>query len=284
MMVTRPILRYHGGKWRLAPWIISHFPRHRVYTEAFGGGASILLRKPRTYAEVYNDLDDEVVNVFRVLRDGQQARELERLVALTPYARTEFEESYLPSGDPVEQARRTILRSMAGFGSAAVSKAHKTGFRASSNRSGTTPARDWVNYPPRIRAFVERLQGVVIERKDAAEVILQHDSKDTLHYVDPPYVWDTRRTGSGAWNDAYRYEMTDSDHEDLSRLLRSVKGMVVLSGYASPLYDEVLYTDWKRVECATIKSTNNASAPATEVLWLNDAAARKNATLFGEAA
>src|SRR3990167_11343170 len=104
---TRPVMRYHGGKWRLAPWVIEHFPEHRVYTEAFGGGASVLMRKPRSYAEVYNDLDGEIVNVFRVLRDPSQARELERLLRLTPFARSEFETSYITDGDPLEQARRT---------------------------------------------------------------------------------------------------------------------------------------------------------------------------------
>ena len=83
---TRPALRYHGGKWRLAPWIISHFPAHRTYVEPFGGGASVLMRKPRSYAEVYNDTNAEVVNVFRVLRDPDAAKELERRIRLTPFA------------------------------------------------------------------------------------------------------------------------------------------------------------------------------------------------------
>jgi len=107
---TRPVLRYHGGKWRLASWIISHFPPHRVYVEPFGGAASVLLRKPRSYAEVYNDMDGEIVNVFRVLRDPARARELERVLRLTPFAREEFELSYIRDEDPIEQARRTIVR------------------------------------------------------------------------------------------------------------------------------------------------------------------------------
>lgn len=114
----RPVLRYHGGKWRLAPWICAHFPAHRLYVEPFGGAASVLLRKPRSYGEIYNDLDGEIVNVFRVLRDNGHA--LRAALELTPFAREEFAESYMPHSDPIEQARRTIVRSFQGFGSAAV--------------------------------------------------------------------------------------------------------------------------------------------------------------------
>src|SRR3954464_11961798 len=91
MKMKRPVLRYHGGKYLLAPWIISHFPQHKVYTEVFGGGGSVLMQKPRSYGEVYNDVWDTVVNVFKVLRDPVKAAELERLIRLTPFSRTEFE-------------------------------------------------------------------------------------------------------------------------------------------------------------------------------------------------
>jgi len=114
------VLRYHDGKWRLAPWVVSHFPEHRIYTEAFGGAASVLMQKPKVYAEVYNDLDSEVVNVFRVLRDRSTAAELERLIRLTPFSKDEFREAYEPAADPVEQARRTVVKSFMGFGSGAI--------------------------------------------------------------------------------------------------------------------------------------------------------------------
>ncbi len=115
-MVRRPVLHWHGGKWALAPWIIGHFPPHRIYVEAFGGAASVLLRKPRCYCEVYNDLDDEVVSLFEVLRGGAVDRLIEA-VRLTPYARAEFEGAQAPAAagqpaaDPVERARRLIVRS-----------------------------------------------------------------------------------------------------------------------------------------------------------------------------
>lgn len=106
MTVSRPALRYLGGKWMLAPWIIQHFPPHQIYVEPFGGAASVLLRKPRVHAEIYNDLDGDVVNLFRVLRDPQAAADLIDRIALTPYSRAEFVASYEPTAEPVEWARR----------------------------------------------------------------------------------------------------------------------------------------------------------------------------------
>lgn len=257
---TRPVLRYHGGKWRLAPWIIGHFPAHRVYVEPFGGAASVLMRKPRTYSEVYNDLDGELVNLFRVLRTAGDR--LIRALSLTPFARDEFVESYTPAADTVEQARRTVVRSFMGFGSNAHNR--KTGFRANSNRSNTTPAHDWGNYPQSVPAMVERLRGVVIENRPAVEVIRQHDGPLTLHYVDPPYPSGTRDDGAD-----YGHEMTDDDHRELAAVLRSVEGMVVLSGYPCDLYDRELYPDWHRV---TRRALADGARERTEVLWLNPAA------------
>ena len=273
-VVTRPVMRYHGGKWKLAKWIISHFPKHRVYVEPFGGAASVLMQKPRSYAEVYNDLDGEIVNVFKVLRNPTQARELLRLLQLTPYAREEFYLSYLIDGDPIEQARRTIARSFMGFGSAAAT-GYQTGFRSNCNRSGTTPAHDWAHYPRTLTQIIERLNGVVIENRPAVDVIRQHDGSQTLHYIDPPYVFDTRYQVNHNGHMEYRHEITDDQHRELAEVLHSVAGMVVISGYACPLYEE-LYQDWHRVNRKTF--ADGASA-RTESLWINPNATSKRAQM-----
>jgi DNA adenine methylase len=267
----RPVVRYHGGKWRLAPWIISHFPPHRVYVEPFGGGASVLLRKPRSYAEVYNDLDDEVVNLFYVLRDPAMRARLVASVGFTPFSRVEFDDAYRPTDDPVESARRMVVLSHMGFGTAAMRATRagtrqRTGFRANTTRSGTTPAGDWRGLPDVLAAVGERFTGVVVERRPAVDVMAAHDAPHTLHYVDPPYVHGTR-THSSRWN--YRHEMSDEDHRSLAASLRALAGMVILSGYASPLYDE-LYPDWHRVTKATHA---DGAVDRVEVLWLNPAAA-----------
>lgn len=271
---TRPVLRYHGGKWLLAPWIIAHFPPHRVYTEAFGGAASVLLRKPRAaLSEIYNDLDGEIVNLFRVLREPAQAARLAELLRYTPYSRTEFELSYQPDDDLIEQARRTVCRAFMGFGSDAASGA-TTGFRANGNRNNAHPAKDWSNLPAAIGSFCNRLAGVVVENRHAADVILQHDSPATLHYCDPPYAHATRSTAVVRTGKGYRHEMLDAEHRKLADLLRRVEGMVIVSGYPGELYNE-LYADW---EISTRHAHADGALDRTEVLWLNPACAKALAT------
>lgn len=276
MTPTRPVLQYHGGKWMLAPWIISRFPPHQVYVEPYGGAASVLLRKPRSYAEVYNDLDGDVVNLFRVLRNPEQAQELERLLGLTPFAREEFRFAYESTHEPVERARRLVFRSFAGHAGGAT-HGRNVGFRADARRRGTTPSHDWMSFPKQIKFFAQRLQGVVVESQPALHIIGRYDSTETLFYVDPPYPKATRGNGS----DDYRHEMSDQEHRELAEALHSLRGMVVLSGYPCALYDEELYPDWRRVEREALA---DGARKRTEVLWLNPAADAARLPLFAQGA
>lgn len=267
---TRPALRWHGGKWKLAPWIISHFPPHRVYVEPFGGAASVLLRKPRSYYECYNDLDDEVVNLFKVLR-SPRAGELIDAVALTPFSRTEFNAAYALSDDCVERARTLIVRLFMGHGSGGVFR-RPTGFRANANASGEhNTAAEWAGYPSCLADIADRMTGVVIENRDATELMRASDRTDTLHYVDPPYLPDTRspraRRGGQMYH-AYAHELSEADHRALLGAMRELRGMVVLSGYPAPLYDAELQ-GWTRVEKQTLA---DGARPRTEVLWINPVA------------
>jgi DNA adenine methylase len=264
---TRPIMRYHGGKWRMAPTLIDLFPPHRVYCEPFGGGASVLLQKPRSKAEIYNDLDREIVNVFRVMRD--HAGELIAKLELTPFARDEFELSREPADNAVEQARRTIVRSFMSYGTTLTrvnigdGELQRAGFRCL-RRDSTSTAADWSGLPANFTAIARRLQGVILENKDAVDVMVAHDSPDTLHYIDPPYVHASRQAG-GKKPAGYRFELSDDDHRRIAACVHGLKGMVIISGYPSQLYDEELYVGWERIERQAF--TINAG-PRTEVIYL----------------
>lgn len=260
---ARPVLRYHGGKFRLAPWILSFFPRHTVYVEPFGGAASVLLQKPRVGAECYNDLDGEVVNLFRIMRDPERALELQRRVALTPFARDEFNWAYEPPVDDIDRAHKLVTKAFLGFGSDSATRPHRTGFRSRMTDGRVLPAIEYASWPDAIPSFTRRLQGVLIENGEAIEVIQRMDTINTLIYVDPPYCHSTRAASRG-----YRHEMDDAAHRALAAALHEVKGMVVLSGYPSELYDVELYSGWIRYERRHNADHGKAS---TEVVWLNPA-------------
>ena len=265
---TRPVLRYHGGKWRLAPWIISHFPAHRIYVEPYGGAASVLMQKHRSYAEVVNDLDEEVVNVFRVLRDPDTAERLRELLYLTPWSRLEFSGAYEHTDDPVERARRTITRTAMAHGTTSRRK-NRTGFRAKNYRRNQTGANDWSSWPEQIPAFVERLRGVTIEARPALEIIAQQDTPDTLFYLDPPYMLETRSTvrkGSQSDRDrAYAHDMSNEDHAQLAEALHGIDGMAIVSGYPCDFYEE-LYPSWDRLER---RVPVDGGQTRTEILWVS---------------
>ena len=267
--VSRPVLCWHGGKFRLAPWVIAHLPPHRIYVEPFGGAASVLLRKPRAYAEVYNDLDGDVVNLFRVLRDAPAGARLIAQLQLTPFAREEFLAAYEPADDPVERARRLVARSFMAFGTTGRRK-NATAFRAKCFRKSKTYADEFVTHPATLAAVIERLRGVIIEQKPALEVMASQDTPDTLHYCDPPYMHATRTAWvESAPDRAYAVEMDDGEHVELLDALKLLKGMVVVSGYPSALYDDAL-SGWRRVEKAALA---HGAKKRIEVLWINPSAA-----------
>ncbi len=260
-----PVLRYHGGKFRLSKWLYEFFPQHDIYVEPFGGAASVLLRKKRSHGEVYNDLDQDVFNLFQVLRDENAAARLRELCELTPYSRDEFHLAYQHTDEPIERARRTIVRSAMGFGSGAAT-GHKTGFRCEARRKHATSADVWVRYPPVLTWVAQRLRGVNIENRAASMCIASHDTEKTLFYVDPPYLMETRSIGSSGH--VYRHELTEQQHVELLQQLKSVQGMVVLSGYSSELYNDML-SGWR---CETKRariSAGSGTGTRTECVWLN---------------
>lgn len=270
-MIDRAPLRYHGGKWRVAEKIIACFPPHECYVEAFGGGAGVLLRKNPSTLEIYNDLADDVVNFFRVLRE--QPRALIAAIDMTPYSRRELELAHGYADDPVERARRFYVRSWQDWHAAR--PAHTPGAWRSMHRPTRRPfVYDWDD-THHLLQVAARLKHVQIEHRPALDVIQQRDTPDTLFYLDPPYLASTR---SDRWAyHGYTIDMAaERRHRDLARLLHGIKGMVVLSGYPSDLYAD-LYRGW---ECITFDMHDNAGQRRQECLWLNRAASRRRLPLL----
>lgn len=259
--VTRPPLRYHGGKWKIAQWVIRHFPPHKVYLEPCGGGASVLLRKPRVPTEIYNDLDAEVVNFFRVLRDEEAAQRLSDALCLTPYARDEYDGCYAKSADPIEAARHLVARSFMGMSSKGIWQ--KSGFDARVNDDGFVARVNSLRAMPEVvLQCAERLRGVVIEHGDGVKLLSRFDRPDCLIYIDPPYLPETRTVS------IYAHDMSRPGHLRLLEVIRSLRqAMIIVSGYPSELYDNML-PGWQRI---TREAVADTGAARVEALWLNPA-------------
>jgi DNA adenine methylase len=223
------------------------------------------MRKPRVECEVYNDLDGEIVNFFRVLRDPVLSEQLRRQVTLTPYARAEHRLSYVHSDDPVEQARRTAFRAYSSYSGASL---RMTGMRPTLGSRGNRPELDWRGWPSHIPAFCDRLSTVQVECTDALVAIAKWDRDDTLIYADPPYPHSTRTMVRSQSHFHYAVELSDDDHRILAAALSACRSCVVISGYACPLYDDELYAGWERHEW---HARANGNADRTEVVWIKPA-------------
>lgn len=253
-------LRYFGGKARLAPWIISHFPAHHVYCEPFGGGASVLFQKAKSRVEVYNDLNADVVNFFHMLR--RQPEALQEAIELTPYARLEWEQCMQEPthADPVEWARRFYVLSHQSR-SAAGTNSRNSGWRYCGPGSKRGTAADSWQRTDDLRKFARRIREVQIECRPALDVLARYDSDRTLFYVDPPYTHAERSSD----RHRYAHELTDAEHEALCRQLRDAQGMVVLSGYDNDAYAQLL-TGWERHQKQVVDGASNTRI---ETLWCN---------------
>jgi DNA adenine methylase len=266
---ARPALPYYGSKFRLYSWIREFLAPHTLYCEPFGGSAAVLLRKEPARVEVFNDLDAQVVNFFRVLRDKERREELIALLQLTPYSKGEYVTAHETSGDPtldgVERARRLFIRGWQGYGPGSASTDRKTGWARAVPPSFGEQVRSWLGAIPNLEQVAARLRNVQIEHDTAWSVLGRYDSAETLFYVDPPYVESTLSA-----NKPYRHGFSETDHRRLAKLLDSCEGMVLLSGFDSPLYEE-LFGHWERHEkrALTVGRGANGRAFRTEVLWLN---------------
>lgn len=251
------ILNYPGAKWGLAQQIVYMMPQHRSYLEPFFGSGAVLFNKPPSAIETVNDIDGDIVNFFRVLREFPD--ELAEMISLTPYAREVFDDAHENRGgtDPLDRAYRFAIRSRMGHG---FKTYQKTGFKIDVYARERSYCVDvWNKMPSMLREAAERLKGVQIENRPALELIEKFNHDNVLIYADPPYLLQTRG------GKQYRHEMTEQDHVALLAALVKHKGYVILSGYPSELYDREL-KGWSRIQK---KSYNQNSDQRTEVLWCN---------------
>jgi DNA adenine methylase len=265
----RSPIAWYGGKAYYAEWLIERFPDHRVYVEPFGGAANVLLRKPKSDVEVYNDIDSRVVNLFRVIRDPLQFEQLRQMLDLTPYAREEFADllELPPTSDPVEKARRFFAICRQARGGIGMSKLSRNAWATSkrTRREMAEPVSKYLSAIDGLFDVAARLRTVMIESRPAVEILSQYDGDDTFFYLDPPYMPETRHGNKAA---TYAHEMTPADHEALLDALLQIKGKAMLSGYAASLYDGKLKS-WRREELKTKAHMSNSGEERTEVIWFN---------------
>ncbi|MBP1045286.1 DNA adenine methylase [Enterococcus sp. BWM-S5] len=252
------ILNYPGSKWSMSDLIISQFPKHKSYLEPYMGSLAVFLNKEKDVLETINDIDGRLVNLFRVMRD--ESEKLQYKVYHTLYSREEYEQSHSISEDPVEDARRMLVRLWFGVGGKTVSI---PGFRKNISWNGPYTAYEWTDMYNRIGYAVARLKGAQIENKDGVILINEHNDPDTLLYCDPPYL------ESKLVSDHYKHGFSTQQHEELLDALLKFKGPAIVSGYESDLYNEALQDWWQIKKSVKVGITTAKKSDRTEVLWMN---------------
>lgn len=251
----------------MASWIVNQMPEHEVYLEPFFGSGAVLFNKPAARIETVNDLDGNIVNLFKVIREQPEA--LARAVELTPYSRQEYYQAFeLLESDlsELERARVFLVRCWMARGG---KTSDRTGWRHNIDTVTVNALPDWIGLPHAILEATNRLKKAQIENQDAVTLIERYNRQDCLIYADPPYLLETRTQRH------YAHEMKDSEHEELLLILNKHKGFVLLSGYDNDLYNDLLQ-GWSKL---TKMSTTDAATSKQEVLWLNPAVTERNKQL-----
>lgn len=253
----KAVAKYPGSKWSIAEWIINFFPEHHSYLEPFFGSGAVLFNKARSNIETVNDMDGNVTNLFECIREDPE--KLARSIFLTPYSRQIYEKAFKEvSTDKYEAALNFYIRLNMGHGFRTTGE--KVGWKNDvQGRERSYASQDWCGLPEKIMQAAERLRGVQIENRPAADLIPRFNFQKVLIYCDPPYMLNTRH------GKQYRYEMDAEEHEKLLALLLAHKGPVVISGYETELYNDML-AGWKRFETT---SYSQVCSKKREVIWMN---------------
>jgi len=253
----------------MASDIIKLFPKHKVYVEVFGGAGHVLFKKEPSEIEVYNDINKELVNLFNVVRDAKKSKKLKQLLDLTPHSRDEYylcKETWQNEVDEIERVRKWYVALMQSYGGTFTSWQHG---KSVSRRGMSQSTSKWLgNIEENLPTAIERLKTVQIENLDFRKLIPKYDSKDTLFYLDPPYISDTRKS-----KQVYANEMTNQEHEELVDILKTINGKAILSGYEHEIYNPLIEYGWQKVLLGEYdkKSMNHnaETIKGKEFVWLN---------------
>jgi len=260
---VQTVLKYPGSKWRIAKWIISQFPKHHSYLEPYLGSGAVLFNKPMSDIETVNDLDLNVVNFFQCIREDSER--LAKIVEATPYSRHEYDSTYNMGEVPdckYERARQFLVKCWQGHGYRV--NQYKVGWKNDvQGRERAYAMRHWNVLPERILLAAERLKQVQVECMPAVELIKRFKFPEVLIYADPPYLMETRTSHVKA---QYSNEMlNEKEHVELLEVLLQHPGHVVISGYESELYEDML-RGWSK---NSIQSNDQSNRPRKEVIWMN---------------
>lgn len=263
-------INWFGGKYYMANDIISLFPKHNMYVEVFGGAGHILFKKESSPIEVYNDIDNGLVLFFRILRDENKANQLKMKLDLTPYSREEFyncRDTWRDEQDEIEKARKWYVTAMQSFSTNFSTWSHS---KSKSRRGMAQAVSQFLGKIEQdLPDAVDRLKMVQVENMDFRKLITKYDSKDTLFYLDPPYIHDTRKMTY-----TYAHEIQEKDHRELVDILLNIKGKAILSGYDHSIYDKLIENEWQKISLGqfdkrSIKAIDKPREKGEEILWLN---------------
>lgn len=263
-------INWYGGKYYMAEKIIKLFPEHKMYVEVFGGAGHILFKKNLSDIEIYNDINSDLVRFFKVIRDKNRAEELHIKLELSPYSREEFYEcnnSFENEIDEIEKTRKWYVALMQSFSGKFGSWCHT---KSTSRRGMAMPVSRYLgNIEQNLPKVVERLQTVQIENLDFRKLINKYDSENTLFYLDPPYITDTRTA-----KNVYEYELQNKDHEELVDLLLKIKGKAILSGYNHNIYNRLIENGWRKIflgefNKSCMKAEDGKKDKGQEFVWIN---------------
>jgi len=258
---------WYGGKFSHLNWLLPLLPQTHHYCEPFAGSAAVLLNRIPASVETYNDLDGEVTNFFRVLRDN--GKELIRLIALTPFSREEYFNAIYGDANEIsdiERARRFyICARQTRTGLAQTASLGRWANCKNTSRSGMSGVVSrWLGGVESLDIIAERLLRVQIENRPATHIITLYDGPDTLFYCDPPYLHETRGDSK-----AYSYEMDEIEHREFSKVINSCNGLAAISGYDHPLMDELFPKSKWYKSFEAVKPIHSTKDLRQEVLWTN---------------